>query len=576
MTNAVLALENLLESHSHSPDTFAPATLAKLDMEEAFPQSAIQVLNDFGLHRYYIPEQYAGRLTRYDELIGLWRVVSRRDLTVAIAHGKTFLGAICTWIAGNTYQINELASIMETGAAISWGLTERNHGGDLLSGELEAIESEDGWILNGEKWLINNATRGQALCILARTEAPTARGFSLFLVDKEQLKTNSYYCLPKEQTHGIRGADISGISFKNTEISKKALIGDKGAGIEVTLKALQITRTLCAGLSLGAADQALRLVLPFARQHQLYGQSLITLASARRMLGEACTMLVIAEAVSFVASRSIHSLTAEMSVVSAIAKAFVPTLADDLIAKIAELMGARAYLTTAYADGMFQKLERDHRIVAIFDGSTVVNRSTLINQFPLLAKAYQQKKINHDGVKIATSLHSELPSVKFEQLTLLSSGGCSLIQNLPDLTDKITDFIKQGIIPDSITAMLQQFNTAVTELMQDIAKYKPTRLEAEPQAFILASRYEWCFAGAAALHIWIHNMPRMNNPTVKSIWQHGLWLEVSLSWIIQQLDPASKYSNFEGYDRFLDQCLAIKIWKIKDSLLFSYGEPQNE
>ena len=64
------------------------------------------------------------------------------------------------------------------------------------------------------------------------------------------------------------------------------------------------------------------------------------------------------------------------------AKSFVPTLVDGVIADLGELLGARAFLDDVYADGAFPKLERDHRIIAIFDGSTAVNRNALINQFP--------------------------------------------------------------------------------------------------------------------------------------------------------------------------------------------------
>ncbi|MDH6708279.1 alkylation response protein AidB-like acyl-CoA dehydrogenase [Kitasatospora sp. MAA19] len=41
--------------------------------------------------------------------------------------------------------------------------------GDLLAGEVLAEPRGDGYTLSGEKRLINNATRGDLLCVLART-----------------------------------------------------------------------------------------------------------------------------------------------------------------------------------------------------------------------------------------------------------------------------------------------------------------------------------------------------------------------------------------------------------------------
>lgn len=88
------------------------------------------------------------------------RAVARRDLTVAVAHGKTFLGAVSVWVGGTRRQAEELAGLVMDGAAVSWGLTERDHGSDLMAGETVARPDTDGYLVSGEKWLINNASRG--------------------------------------------------------------------------------------------------------------------------------------------------------------------------------------------------------------------------------------------------------------------------------------------------------------------------------------------------------------------------------------------------------------------------------
>lgn len=79
------------------------------------------------------------------------------------------------------------------------------------------------------------------------------RGYSLLLVDKDLLAEGSHTCLPAAKTHGIRGADISGIAFDGAVVPASALIGEEGEGIETVLRSLQITRTICAALSVGAA-----------------------------------------------------------------------------------------------------------------------------------------------------------------------------------------------------------------------------------------------------------------------------------------------------------------------------------
>ncbi|WP_178880212.1 acyl-CoA dehydrogenase family protein, partial [Streptomyces acidiscabies] len=237
-------------------DAFAPAELAALDEREEFPARAMRVLDEAGLAAHYVLAD--GELP---ETVQLLRAVARRDLTVAIAHGKTFLGSVPVWVAGTREQQDALAVRVRAGDPVCWGLTERGHGADLLAGELRAIAHDGGWRLDGEKWLINNATRSALACVLARTDPEGgARGFSLFLVDKARLTEGSWRDLPKVRTHGIRGADISGFVLDGAE---GTLVGEVGGGLPAVLTSLQLTRTACAALSLGAADHALGLAREF-------------------------------------------------------------------------------------------------------------------------------------------------------------------------------------------------------------------------------------------------------------------------------------------------------------------------
>ena len=69
-------------------------------------------------------------------------------------------------------------------------------------------------------------------------------------------------------------------------LEEASTVGPPGSGFELVLKAFQLTRTVCTGLSLGAADHALDLTWDFTERRRLYGTSLIELAHVRSKLGE--------------------------------------------------------------------------------------------------------------------------------------------------------------------------------------------------------------------------------------------------------------------------------------------------
>ncbi|GAA3093444.1 acyl-CoA dehydrogenase family protein [Streptosporangium carneum] len=541
-------LESLLRS---AP--FAPARLAELDLREEFPEEACDALDAFGLNRYYVPVRHGGLLADFPELTRMLRAVAGCDLTVAVAHAKTLLGAVSVWVAGDPEQAGRLAARILDGSVVAWGLTERDHGGDLLAGELTATRDGEGWRLDGEKWLINNATRGDQICVLARTEPRGGpRGFSLFLVDKTRLPADACRPLPKVLTHGVRGADISGIVFHAAPLAGDALVGGTGQGTETVLRSLQLTRTMCSALSLGAADHGLRLAADFVRGRELYGRFLADLPRVRRILGRAVAALLTVEAASTVAARSLHALPGEMSVVSAVTKAFAPTAVQQVLDRLGELLGARGFLTGVYAEGMFAKLERDHRIVGIFDGSTPVNRYALINQFPRLARAYRAARWNGDGLAEATRLDAPLGDLDLSRLTMLSAEGCSVVQALPQAVRQVEELATRDPAHGDVAGLALRLAAEADELHRELAEHVPRTVQAPASAFRLAERYELLFAGAAALWLWLGASERRQDGP---LWRDALWLRGCLVWVLSALGAENASQDQEVWDLLAEQLL---------------------
>ncbi|WP_369359721.1 acyl-CoA dehydrogenase family protein [Streptomyces sp. cg2] len=492
----------------------SPAELAALDRAEAFPAAACRALDALGLPGYYVPVEHGGLLHDFHAFSQVLRAVARRDLTVALAHAKTYLGAIATWIAGTSGQAANLGERVVSGAVVSCALTERHHGSDLLAGEVTAERDGDAWRLDGEKWLINNATRAHLVTVLARTSPEGGpRGFSLFLVDKERLAPETFTCAPKVHTYGVRGMEISGIAFHGARVPADALIGCPGQGIEIILKALHLTRTACAGLSLGGADRALELAARFAVSTPYDGRAVAEVPCVRHSVGEAAAGLLLAEAAGIVAARSVQALTGEMSVVSAIAKAYVPSQVDEAISLLARALGPYGLLAGGHEHGAFAKLERDHRIIGIFDGSSLVNRSALIDQFPRLARTYRKRRWDQAGLAEATTVSASARPLDPAALNLLSRGGSAVVASLPKAVAKVRDLAARGKASSELAALAVRLGRATDALHQDLAAHTPSPRAVPSAAFALAERYELCFAAASALHLWLRNAPRTGPAT---------------------------------------------------------------
>ncbi|NUK03395.1 acyl-CoA dehydrogenase family protein [Streptomyces lunaelactis] len=535
-------LAEQLDQRLGDPNAAGPLSYARAASEDAaeeFPAEACELLGALGVHHYYIPAEYGGSLTGFPQLLEIVRTIARRDLTTAVGHGKTFLGAVCVWVAEDRAGAERLASLVRAGEPVSLGLTERTHGSDLMAGEVVAERTEGGYLITGEKWLINNVTRGRLVCLLARTAAEGGpRGFSLLLVDKNELPEDSYRTLPKVHTLGIRGADISGIAFDRAPVGTCCLVGREGEGPEVVLKALQITRSLCTALSLGAADHGLRVAHRFAAERELYGRKLLELPAARRTLAETYADLLAMEALSTVAARSIHTLPDELSVTSAVAKYLVPTVVDDILNRLRGVLGARAILTDHYAHGRFQKLERDHRIVGIFDGNTMVNLYALTAQFRTLARYHPVHDREPDAVAATFSYARELPGLRPGQLSLLARRGSTVLGSLPTAAEVLGAQASRDPELGRAAALARTLATAADQLHTRMRAARPVPGGAPVESFDLARGYSMCFAAACCLGVWQHNRRLAREVRTAELWTSGLWLEAVLARLVDRLEQA--------------------------------------
>ncbi len=503
------------------------------DKDSAFPQDAIDALDDWGVHRAYVPTAFGG--TYEDPLLPmmLLRQVARRDLTAAVAHGKTFLGAICAWVDGGDIA-TRMANLALNGDPIAWGLTERGRGSDLL-------RSATSWDctsgrLDGGKWPINNATRGRAICVLVRTRQQFGpRSLSLVLADKQEMSRSSTSYLPKVRTHGIRGADISGVEWCDAAVPMDRLVGEQDHGLDLVLRALQVTRPTCTALSLGAADQAVEAVLDFTTERVVRGRPLAEFATVRADIGALAADVLLAEATALVGARHMAALPEEMNLVSACVKYVVPATVDGAFQRATSTLGARSQLPGTGVGRRFEKACRDNRIVGIFDGNSVVNLRTIINEFPAITKG-ASKNVPELPLPPGLDPGRPSPTLDLTRLRLMTRGGSTLLAGADELASALDP---GGSNP--LSEALSSFRTAAARVTAQVAHAQ--RLGAPgAESFELARRVAEVFAGAACLVVASGNARRT------ALAGDDAWLAAALARVCQRIgaplpDASSHYAR---------------------------------
>ena len=556
--STTIQLDRLLGNPRDDSSVMSFRRSLELDRAAMFPAEAAAVLDAWGLPRFYIPQEFGGALESLHEPAQLIRHVARRDLTAAVGHGKTFLGAVCAWVAGGA-AADRMESIVASGRPVSWGLTEEGRGSDLASSATAASLGADAIVVDGGKWPIGNATRGQAIVVLARTDnTPGPRALSLVLVEKDKVDAATLSYRPRLLTHGIRGADISGIDFASTRVDADALIGAPGQGLELVLKSLQLTRTLCSALSLGSADQAIDIVLDAGcgmdrSPHARIGD--------RTIVARAVADLVFAEAVGYTGVRHIHSFPEEMALESAFVKFLVPDAVDLIYRELARVLGGSAQLIGAAGPARFEKASRDNRVVGIFDGNSVVNLNVMINEFPNIAKA-------DDGVVLEDVVGALAHPARGEhlepgRLRLMTRRGSSLLRAFPALVDVLDD----GRLPSETGAVARELASELNRVLEAV-RATPRAPRPPAEDFALAERLALLFGGAASIAMYAANRDR----TMTGLWTGGAWLSAVLARVARRLGVGS--SGEGALDVLLDLAYAEHRAGRPVSLLPHWSDPE--
>ena len=219
-------------------------------------------------------------------------------------------------------------------------ITEPGHGTDAAALELRATETDDGWILNGEKTSITLGMAADRAVVLARTGGPGARGVSAFWIDMDSpgITRTAFDDL------GSRAIGRASVFFDDVKVARDRMIGEPGGGFVSVMEGFDYSRAIIGLLCLGAAQQSLDEAMQWARDRQAFGQPIGRFQGVAFPLAEAATEITGARHVCYEALWRKDS-DLEHSAQAAMAKYWAPKLSVDVIHQCLLTLGHVGYST---------------------------------------------------------------------------------------------------------------------------------------------------------------------------------------------------------------------------------------
>lgn len=265
--------EMIRETTARFADEQIAPLAAKADAEDWFPRDELWTqMGELGLHGITVEEEFGGLGLGYLEHVIAVEEVSRASGAIGLsygAHSNLCVNQIRRW--GNAEQKAKYLPKLISGEHVgSLAMSEAGAGSDVVSMKLKAEKVQGGYVLNGTKFWITNATCADTLVVYAKTSPEAgSRGITAFLIEKDM---PGFSIGQKIDKVGMRGSPTAELVFDDCEISESQVMGPENGGVGVLMSGLDYERVVLAGLQLGIMQACLDTVIPYVRDRKQFGK----------------------------------------------------------------------------------------------------------------------------------------------------------------------------------------------------------------------------------------------------------------------------------------------------------------
>jgi glutaryl-CoA dehydrogenase (non-decarboxylating) len=254
-----------------SEKEIAPSA-AKDDKEHIFRKDLVTKMGSLGFFGCLIPEVYGGNGLGFLAYALISEEIARVHSAIRVYLNMQAGPAVTLFEFGNEEQKKKYIPGLLSGESMGlFAITEPDAGSDVAAMKTTAKREGKGYLLNGTKIWITNATVADAGVIFAYTDrSQKHRGMSAFYVDLKQPGV-SRRDLDKMGAHASPTGELT---FENFEIPQENLIGQEGEGFKICMRHLNHTRLGCAAGAVGVARAAREAAVNYANQREQFGQKI--------------------------------------------------------------------------------------------------------------------------------------------------------------------------------------------------------------------------------------------------------------------------------------------------------------
>jgi len=249
-----------------------------------------------------------------------------------------------------------------------WALTEPASGSDASDMDTRAEPEGDGYVLNGTKQFITNASVAGSILVKAVTDPDAGYdGISTFIVDPTS--DDGFEVTAEWDKLGLNASPTCEINLDNCLLPEDRLLGEEGEGWHQSKQTLQGGRISIAALSTGLAQGAFEAARAYATEREQFDQPISEFDAVRDLLVGMYRKTQRARLLTHEAAWRYdqgETVTLESSLAKLDASEAAREVAEDAI----QVLGGYGY-TTDFAP---QRFYRDAKLMEIGEGTSEIQR----------------------------------------------------------------------------------------------------------------------------------------------------------------------------------------------------------
>lgn len=343
------------------------------DEDGSWPQGVVDEFWRQGLMNGPLPAEFGGPGLSFVELCLVEEEIGWGCAGIGTSLSSNGLAMMPLLLAGSdALKATYLTTLGESPALASFGLTEPDAGSDVSALRTTATRKGAGWVINGTKCFITNASYADWFTVFARTsDGPAARSISCFVVPRDAGVRN----LGHDDLIGQRASDTAAVAFDDVEIPGDHLVGVEGRGFQLALASLDRTRTGVAALATGLARAALEFALDYAEERVQFGVPIAEHQAVQLLLADMATKVHLAR----LATRHSAELVDRgepNTLASSHAKRFAADVSMEVTTDAVQILGGVG-LSRRHP---VEKLMRDAKPFQIYEGTAQIQRLVIARQ----------------------------------------------------------------------------------------------------------------------------------------------------------------------------------------------------